>query len=250
MTILDEYRDVLLPALQSTIPDLDAVIGGLAGLERAPEKVFDFKLMPAKQVLEVRQQLRDESDFFDRLLFVMADPGGNFGGPWVNGKLSGRWSFHFADEPDLTVRFRSSASLRQALDAAGLDVGGERRSLLELPADFPDLERRASDDEKAADRAIVDVYWKNLPQQEESIWKQFFAFNILALTPPEDAASLVQLLDSDDMWVRERAIVTLGELGFEPARERIAAFVGANGNEGLAAPAALAALDRAKAASR
>lgn len=227
----------VLDELAGEYPFVRELAGQLDGLGPLVAQV-GLRLMDAGEVREVRAARTEEAaDPYDNLLFLVADPGGHYLGPWLRGMMQGRVSWYHPDEIDLAPVYRSVWSFGQAIATRAPDV----TLFSELRHDLPDVEGRATPAERASDRAVIERYRESLAEvDDDDTWRFFFASTIMQLTPRDELDTVMAFLDDDDVFLQERAAMILGMHRHAPARtklEQLAATGAGNGK--LAARAAL-----------
>lgn len=231
-----EYQGLIEP-LAAAFPHIDKLVGMLPELATLSEGRRLFRLMKPDEILRVRRELGALSEIHDKLLFLFANDAGDYFGFWLEG-LAYSWAWYRHDEFDLVPVIRDTRRLKSALSLSVGDAG--------LPArvhDYPDVEGKASEDDIARDRQLVDFFREEFDRApvvgaDPNAW--FNVNVVLAMTPKADVDTLTRFLDVDDDHVREAAIVVLGRYRHEPARPRIAAIaMTGSGNSQLAAKAAI-----------
>ncbi len=167
------------------------------------------------------------------------DDNSNYVAVHVDGPLLGRVSLLDHDSGgDVSPAYRSVRSFLEALlDAA--EAGEDAEMLTDHPVDrgVSTVGVRASTAaERRADREVARTLAKGLSEIADDDARRVRAFNVMALTPPDEARSLLAFLDDGDMWIAERACFLLGFWKHEPAIARLAeiARTGAGNPKGAA----------------
>lgn len=237
MTRIDDVLDELAHAYPY-VNELRAPLMGLAPLL----KQVGLRLMDADEVREVRAERSGEAaNPYDNLLFFIADPGGHYLGTWIRGALLGRLSWYHPDEIDLCPEWRSLASLRTSIETRKPDVD----FYSDLKRDLPDVEGRATADERASDLAVIAKYRTTFAElsaneEEDPTWLFFFASTIMQVTPCDHLDEVMAFLDHPNDYIQERAALILGAHRHAPARAKLEAIAtNGSGNARLAAKGVL-----------
>lgn len=204
-------------------------------------------LMPPGDVADSFDMLRDFANLRGSVPFFR---GWNteYAAVYLAGPLSGRVYFWNYDGRHDSIAYRSITSFVDAMVA----IGQAQQDWYAAPPDYyvptqyfqhgtgicrPADAADIQSDANARDALRAEYETADIRDERDD---HHYAFNIMALTPPEETASILEFLDSDDMWIQERACEVLGIRQYAPAIDRLADLA-VNGlpNSRTAAPIAL-----------
>ncbi len=169
-----------------------------------------MRLLPIEEVIETTKELRSIPELVGNKsfqpVFCWTDDNSNYAGIFVDTELSGRVFILDHDDCPAIPAFRSVRSYYEQL----LIVRKSDQDWYELTRDYPSLNADDVTFESEADTALarnyLDLYLSGDPEND-SIW----AFYAMALSGFKDSELIMQLLDSSNMWVQERACKLLGQ---------------------------------------
>lgn len=180
--------------------------------EEAAEGIIKLRTDDTYQMIYGPRQ-EDETAIF------WADPaeGRQFAGVFVTGPLTGRVHLLEYDCGSPEPRWSSVESFYDAL----FDVGeGEDKDWSDMRCDYP---RQGAvpainpDDDELAEY-YFDLYQRDPDGEDAQTW----AFRALAMSAQKHAQLVLTLLDSEDMWIQERAARTLGGWSWDGAVKHLA----------------------------
>jgi len=214
-----------------------------------------MRLMSSAEVIRLFDGFSGRIDLYGSAGFWQGRNGA-YAFAFLTGPLQGRVYFYDYDGRNTSIAFRSIPSFYDALEEAG----EQRIDWYQMPTDYyidssyyyhgAATCRPASPDDIAADlEAREQLLREYTPENVKTEFDEHhYAFNIMALTPPERTEDVVQFLRSSDMWVQARACQILGNRQYEPAVEQLAEL--ARSGKGNGRSAADRALQRIRAARR
>ncbi len=182
-----------------------------------------MRLLPADEVIEATENVGSYIPLRGSAIFWGGD-NGEFAAVFLTGPLLGRIFIIDYDGRNDSASFRTVTSFVQSLNA-GVQDGA---NWTDLQTDYyVDSEyflhgaavcKPANESELKLDRMAV----KELRAEYASATiaderdHHHYAMNIMGLTPPADTPSILEFLDTDDMWIQERACNILGHRRYEP----------------------------------
>jgi len=137
------------------------------------------------------------------------DDNSNYAGVFAFGQLEGRVFKIDHEETSPAPCWRRVESFYDAL----LDARDAGLTWYDLATDYP----REPTDQAPADDALASRLFALHHEQPDSPVGQRAVYQALALSSATHAEQVVSLLQSDDMWVQERAVQILGHWRWEPA---------------------------------
>jgi hypothetical protein len=210
-----------VPATAHEIDELEHVLGvALPPMVRAiyedhgaeePRYELCLRLLSPTEAARTIVALREVGVPFedDELGTFWADDNSNYAGVFTAGRLAGRVFVIDHEETSPEPWWRSVESFYDAL----LDARDAELDWTELATDYP----RAPADTSATDDALASVLFTLYREQPDSRAGQRAVYQALALSSAAHAEQVMSLLQSDDMWVQERAVRILGRWRWEPA---------------------------------
>jgi hypothetical protein len=200
--------------------------------ERGPfysSQGLPMRLMSSAEVIRLFDSFRGRINLYGSAGFWQGR-NGTYAFAFVTGPLQGRVYFWDYDGRNTSIAFRSIPSFYEALEEAG----EQQIDWYQMPTDYfiqsqyyyhgAAVCRPASPDDIAADLvAREELLREYTPENVQTEFDEHhYAFNIMALTPPERTADVMRFLRSSDMWVRAYACEILGNRQYEPAVEQLA----------------------------
>ncbi len=177
-----------------------------------------FVFLPAEEAADMRRYLDEFLEQYGDLVPILGDGNSNYWCVYVRGALAGMVCHFDHEEEDLAPRYLNVARLLAAVErqpqchdfydllTAARDYDFPLRAPLPMPQRH-DVMRQLQQRLSACEDEVVA---KNL------------AFAIMNLCAADELeAWLYPFLDSEDMWIQERAIELLGLHRYTPARERL-----------------------------
>ncbi len=216
-----------LRAVLKTLADQGFNPAELASLKRFhPRRGFDML-----SASDLEEALRDFSQKTMHQLIPLFYDNGNYLCVYKEGPLRGMVCEYHHEETHLAPLFRSMNRLIELAEAKPACD-----DWIKLPFDFPPLDKDFTARDAKALAALHQAYGavrtaeedfetRGGPANDEYHRRIQTAFCIFHLTPRKLAATLLPFLDDDDMFVQEAAIQAVGQLGYRPAREKLAALV-------------------------
>ncbi len=237
------------------VPDLRRLYAqsdGEAGEHGRPGPVSagrPMRLMTADEVIETYDSFSGFVPLRGSALF-WAGGNGEYAAVFLSGPLTGRVYIFDYDGRNDSVAFRSAGSFVASLGEAA----AEGADWQDLRTDYyVDTEyfirgdalcKPASEAETASDREAAALLRQEYATAtiEDERDDHHYAMNIMALTPPAETASMLDFLDSDDMWIQERACNVVGHRKYEPVIAKLGTIARSGTTNGRGA--ALHALGR------
>jgi hypothetical protein len=190
-----------------------------------------MRLMSADEVIENY----DRSRLFGRdrgWCMFWAGGNGEYAAAYLTGPLTGRVYIWDYDGRHDSIAFRSMRSFVASMDElAASDPASNDWPYLatDYYVDSDYFYRgKATCKPATADEIAADVESQRqlraelaTAQIKDELDEHHYAFNLMALTPLEQTASIMEFLDSDDMWIQARACDNLGHRRFEPATSKL-----------------------------
>lgn len=151
---------------------------------------------------------------FSDLALVLTNGNSDYWCVFVRGPLHGRVCYLGHDEPDIAPCYRRLAHLVDALN-----VCPDACELYDIDRTQMDFPARVEDD--ADQQALVQLYQQleKAQQVNDETSQQQVAYCIMALTPLTQLEALYVFVQSDDMFIEERAITLLKVHQYAPARD-------------------------------
>lgn len=158
---------------------------------------------------------------------------GTYAFVYLTGPLQGRVYFWDYDGRHTSIAFRSIDSFLQALE----EDRHKQDDWYNIPTDYfidsnyfyhgKAVCRSASTADVALDLAArEELRCEYLPENiKDELDELHYASNIMALTPPDRTEEVIRFLNSEDMWVQERACEILGNREYHPAIDQLAEVV-------------------------
>jgi hypothetical protein len=203
---LDELADVLGVPLP---PPIRAIYED----HRAEEPGFDLclRLLSPAEAARAIVGLREFGvPFEDHELGVFwTDDNSNYAGVFASGPLGGRVFKIDHDEIRPEPCWRSVESFYDAL----LDARDAELDWSELATDYP----RDPTEQSRADDALASRLFTLHQEQPDSPAGERAIYQALALSSATHAQQVMSFLQSDDMWIQERAVEILGHWRWQPA---------------------------------
>lgn len=137
------------------------------------------------------------------------DDNSNYAGVFASGPPAGRLFKVDHDETSPEPCWRSVESFYDSL----LDARDAGVDWSEMETDYP----RGPADVSSADDALASRLFTVRQDQPDSPVGERAAYQALALSSATHAEQVMSLMQSDDMWVQERAVQILGHWRWEPA---------------------------------
>lgn len=209
----------------------DADIALLAAFESRD----GFSVLGDDEFDEMREYLGN-FPVYQFLVPLLTDNNSNYYCLYVGGPLKNMTCYLNHEELDLAPRFRSLASL---LDAVANYP--HRFGMDDFEAHFFDFPSREPSPNYEEDQKIISALHHALAAAADEDQRTQTAFAIMALASPADLEAVIYpFLDDEDMYVQERAIRLLGFHAYKPAAAKLKALAtNAHHNGQLAAKTAL-----------
>lgn len=187
-----------------------------------------MRLMTADEVIEAHDGIRQFVPLRGSAPFWRGG-NGEFAAVYLTGPLTGRVYIFDYDGRNDSVSFRSVNSFVDSLNAGA----AEGADWFDLQADYyvfneyfirgagvckPATEEELASDSEAA-AALRAEYASAAIEDERD--DHHYALNIMGLTPPLKTVSILDFLDSNDMWIQERACQIMGHRRYEPVIEKL-----------------------------
>jgi hypothetical protein len=203
VTRLERALDARLPR---PVRELYAACGGLRS--KRWTGVPPMRLMRPTEVVETAEILRECADTYDpdpRARYLFTDDGSNWAGVFVRGPLAGKVTILDHDEPERDPRFRDVASFLDKL----VDAGRRHLDWPDMDTDYPlgpDSDSALVDDARPIAYRYLGRY-----RAAATVRKAVRAASVtLHLLPPDDVATLDELLGSPHQYVRYRTLKVAG----------------------------------------
>lgn len=187
-----------------------------------------MRLLPANEVIEATEGIGRFVSLRDSAVF-WGGQNGEFAAVFLDGPLLGRVYIFDYDGRNDSVAYRSVTSFVQSLNA-GVQDGADwtdlqtdyyvdseyfiRGAAVCKPADDNDLKS----DRKAVKALRMEYASASIDDEPDH---HHYAMNIMGLTPPTETPTILEFLDTDDMWIQERACNILGHRRYEPVVEKL-----------------------------
>lgn len=212
----------LVPELRSLYSSADGEEGEYGRPGPASEGRA-MRLLPAEEVIEATDGIRRFVPLRRSAVFWRGG-NGEFAAVFLSGPLTGRVYIFDYDGRNDSVSFRSVNSFVASLNE-GVATGAD---WTDLRTDYyMDSEyffrgaaecKPASEEELRSDRAAAAALCAEYASAKikDERDDHHFAMNIMGVTPPSETESILEFLDSDDMWIQERACNIVGHRRYEP----------------------------------
>lgn len=249
ITRIEEHLGTaLVPELRSLYASADGEAGehgrpGPASMGRA------MRLLTADDVIEAYDGIRRFVPLRGSAPF-WGGRNGEYAAVYLTGPLTGRVYVIDYDGRNDSVSFRTVNSFVDSLNAGV----AEDADWTDLRTDYyVDTEyfirgaaacKPATETELASDREAVAALRTEYASAtiEDERDDYHYAANIMGVTPPSETESMLEFLDSDDMWIQERACNIVGHRRYEPVIKKLGTIAREGTTNGR--PAAMAALGR------
>ena len=217
----------LIPELRS----LYAAADGEAGYYEFPGPASEgraMRLLPAAEVIAAFDgfcrfgSLRGSAPFW-------RGSNGEFALAFLSGPLTGRVYIIDYDGRNESVSYRTVNSFVDSLN----EGAAERVNWYNLRTDYyvytdyfiwrAGVCKPAAESDLAADREAVAALRAEYASAtiKDVFDDHHYAMNILGVTPPSETESILEFLDSDDMWIQARSCRIVGHRRFEPAIQKL-----------------------------
>jgi len=182
---------------------------------RSDRQPWPARLMPIEEVLRTHDAfipILDSNPTAGNLTFLWTDDNSNYCGLYTDGPLQGWLAILDHDEPVLLPAFRSTTSF---LDRFLTQTGGEEDEAAEPAEDLltlrPEVPATAPDPaHDEADGILAAEFFEFSEDQDDDEDSRFCTLCGVCLTPFDQTAGLLPLLETDDISTQE-AVVTLFE---------------------------------------
>lgn len=162
--------------------------------------------------LEETMEFFEEQPVLAELVPILTDNNSNYICAYKSGPLAGKVCYFSHEETSLDPKFRNIENLVTAI--AGNPDSGD---FTELPVEILDYPLKGKEHLTGEDSNIKERLYVLYNEEEDDEVKTQLAFSIMSLTPPDKLEELYPFLDSDDMYIQERAIDILGFHRYVPA---------------------------------
>jgi hypothetical protein len=188
--------------------------------------IFPFRLMEISEILELHEfadwqsELKRPLDGSDELHIFWTDDNSNYAGLYTSGKLKDKICFIDHDEIDLSPLFDSMYSFYESLlriaEENSIKIKSESYEDLtdwdEMKTDFPILDTSS---ENIKNFELAKYFIKKYASENDKYKKRHFAFCAMNLLPMSETVRIIDFVNSDDMWIQERACELIGKKHYE-----------------------------------
>jgi hypothetical protein len=147
------------------------------------------------------------------LVPILTDNNSNYICVYKSGPLLGKICYFSYGETSLDPKFRNIENLVTAISA-----NPDAWDFTELPEDILDYPLKLTRE----DNNIKESLFTRYHEEADDDIKTQLAFSIMSLTPTDNLEELYPFLNSDDMYIQERAIDMLGFHRYMPAADKLA----------------------------
>lgn len=166
--------------------------------------------------LEEMMEFFGEQPVLAELVPILTDNNSNYICTYKSGPLVGKICYFNHGETSLEPKFRNIENLVTAIS-----VNPGSRDFTELPEEILDYPLKDKESLTGEDSNIKEDLFALYNQEADDEVKTQLAFSIMVLTPPDKLEELYPFLDSDDMYIQERAIDILGFHRYVPAAGKL-----------------------------
>jgi hypothetical protein len=216
--------------------EVSQVYSHIGGMRRSPR--FPLYLMRPGEVAATVQEFRlagqtlhdaGLASFGDgeHAILLFSDGNGNYLGLHLKAPFAPRGFILDHEEPNLEPRFKSLASM---LDALAQSVDREECYFGDMPTDYPAIEPAlVNADDRELSLQLLNQYYHDPHKYRAD------AHAAMQLSHPHDMETFANLLDSEDMWISEKMCRIVGLRRYRPAINRMVEVAIAKGGNRIIA---------------
>jgi len=177
-----------------------------------PRDGFDFlKLDDYNNMVEYLSQYY----VYQNIIPIMTNNNSDYICVYKEGILYGKVCYLNHEETSLEPKFKDIKTLIQAIN-----TNPDCWELMDFPEtvfDYPQKDETFSEE----DRRTISLLYDSFNTESDDDMKIQKAFSIMSLTPPENLMDIYSFLDSEDMYIQERAIKVFGFHRYKPVVDKL-----------------------------